>query len=170
MLFTPPYTFDLSCDLVTWLLGLWTWQSTGLCTQPRCICVWNFVKLCQSINGKNVTIAFKHEYRRHTLMSGCDVIIEAMNIKNTFYVLICDVLSISYVKMKLSQIIKNLQNGRHFEVRVIFKTGSCTGSWVLHQNRPCHSLSFDILFDVLAQIVTELWLFHNLTYFFYLVT
>ena len=59
-------------------------------------------------------------------MSGCEVIIEAMNIKNTFYVIICDVLSISYVKMKLSQIILNLQNGRHFEVQAIFKSGSCT--------------------------------------------
>ena len=99
-------------------------------------------------------------------MSGCDVIIEAMNIKNTFYVIFCDVLSISYVKMRLSQIIQNLQNGRHFEVRAIFKTGSCTGSRVLHQHRPCHSLDFEILFDVLAQILTELWLFQNLTYFF----
>ena len=127
------------------------------------------MKFCEAMSKhswENVTIAFKHEYRRHTLMSGCDIIIEAMNIKHTFYVIICDVLSISYVKMKLSQIIQTLQNGRHFEVRAIFITGSCTGSWVLHQNRPCHSLYFDILFDVLAQILTELWLFQNLTYFF----
>ena len=65
-----------------------------------------------------MTISFKHEYRRHTLTSRCDVISDAMNIKNTFYVIMCDVLSISYVKMNLSQIFRNFQNGRHFEVQV----------------------------------------------------
>ena len=50
-----------------------------------------------------MTISFKHEYRRHTLTSRCDVISDVMNIKNTFYVIMCDVLSISYVKMNLSQ-------------------------------------------------------------------
>ena len=40
----------------------------------------------------------------------------------------------------------------------------CTENWVLHHDRPCHSLHFDILFDVLAHILTELWLFQNLTY------
>ena len=38
----------------------------------------------------------------------------------------CDVLSISYVKMNLSQIFRNFQNGRHFEVQVRYWTGSCT--------------------------------------------
>ena len=46
-----------------------------------------------------------------------------------------------------------------------FWTGSCTRSWVIYQDRLCHSLNFEILFDVLAQILTELWLFQNLTYF-----
>ena len=59
----------------------------------------------------------------HTLTSCCDVISDVMNIKNTFYVIICDVLSISYVKMNLSQIFWNFQNGRHFEARAIFKPG-----------------------------------------------
>ena len=88
-----------------------------------------------------------------------------MNIKNTFYVIICDVLYISYVKMNLSQIFRNFQNGRHFEARMRFWIGSCTGIWVIHQDRLCHSLHFEILFDVLAQILTELWLFQNVTYF-----
>ena len=105
---------------------------------------------CQSIHGENVTISFKHEYRRHTLTSRCDVISDVMNIKNNFYVIMCDVLSISYVKMNLSQIFRNFQNGRHFEVQVRYWTGSCTGIWVIHQDRLCHSLHFEILFDVLA--------------------
>ena len=124
-----------------------------------------FVKLCQSIHGENVTISFTHEYRRHTLTSRCDVISDVMNIKNTFYVIMCDVLSISYVKMNLSQIFRNFQNGCHFEVNVRYWTGSCTGIWVIHQDMLCHSLHFEILFDVLALILTELWLFQNLTYF-----
>ena len=121
--------------------------------------------LCQSIHGENVTISFKHEYRRRTLTSRCDVISDVMNIKNTYYVIMCDVLSISYVKMNLSQIFRNFQNGRHFEVHVRYWTGSCIGIWVIHQDRLCHSLHFEILFDVLAWILTELWLFQNLTYF-----
>ena len=88
-----------------------------------------------------------------------------MNIKNTFYVIMCDVLSIFYVKMNLSQIFRNFQNDRHFEVHVRYWTGSCIGIWVIHQDKLCHSLHFEILFDVLAWILTELWLFQNLTYF-----
>ena len=85
-----------------------------------------------------------------------------MNIKNTFNAIICDVLCISYVKLNLSQIFRNCH---HFGVRARFKTGSCNRSWVLHQDRPCYSLHFEILFHVLAPILRELWLFQNMTYF-----
>ena len=110
---------------------------------------------------ENVTISFKHWYRRHILTSRCDVISDVINIKSTFWGLISDGLSISNVKMNLSEIFRNLQNGRHFEAWANFQTGI----WVLHQDRTCHSLHFEILFDVLAQILTELWLFQNFTYF-----
>ena len=53
-------------------------------------------------------------------MSRCDVISDVMNTKNTFYVIICDVLSISDVKMNLWEIFRKFQNGRHFEVRARF--------------------------------------------------
>ena len=114
---------------------------------------------------ESVTISFENEYRRHNLTQRCDVISNVMNIKNTFYVIICDVLSISYVKMNLSQIFRNVQNGRHLGVRARFQTGSCNGSWVQYQDRPCYSLHVELLFDVLAQILRELWLSQNLTYF-----
>ena len=45
------------------------------------------MKFCESmsnIHGKNVTISFKHEYRRHTLTSRYDVISDVMNIKKHF--------------------------------------------------------------------------------------
>ena len=67
--------------------------------------------------AENVTISFKHEYRRPTLTSRCDVISDVINIKNIFFGLILDGLSISNIKMNLSKIFRNFQNGRHFEVR-----------------------------------------------------
>ena len=100
---------------------------------------------------------FKHEYRRPTLTSRCDVISDVINIKSTFSGTISDDLSISDVKMNLSKIFRNFQNGRHFEVRAIFQTGSCTATWVLHKDRPCSSISCELLFDVLAKTLTELW-------------
>ena len=106
--------------------------------------------------SENVTISFKHEYRRPTLTSRCDVISDVINIKSTFSGTISDDLSISDVKMNLSKIFRNFQNGRHFEVRAIFQTGSCTETWVLHKDRPCSSLSCELLFDVLAKKLTEL--------------
>ena len=115
--------------------------------------------------AENVTISFKHEYRRPTLMSRCDVISDVINIKINFSGIISDDLSISDAKINLSKIFWNFQNGRHFEVQAIFQTGSCTEFGVLHQDRPCLSLHFELLFDVLAQKLTELWRFQNLTYF-----
>ena len=108
--------------------------------------------------AKNVTISFKHAYRRPNLTPRCDVISDVINIKSTFSGIISDNLSISDAKMNLSKIFQNFQNGRHFEVRAIFHTGSCTGSWVLHQDRPCLSLHFELLFDGVMG-------FQNLTYF-----
>ena len=78
---------------------------------------WSETATCIAVN---VTISFKHEYRRHTFTSLCDVISDVMNIKNTFYAIICDVLCISYVKINLSKIFRNFQIGRHFEVRRTF--------------------------------------------------
>ena len=71
--------------------------------------------------AENVTISFKHEYRRPILTSRCDVISDVINMKSTFGGSILDGLSISNVKMNLSKIFQNFQNGRHFEVRRTFK-------------------------------------------------
>ena len=69
---------------------------------------------------ENVTNSFKHEFIRLTLTSRCDVISDVINIKSTFLGLISDDLSISRVKMNLSEIFRKFQNGCHFEVRAIF--------------------------------------------------
>ena len=71
--------------------------------------------------AENVPISFKHEYRRPILTSRCDVINDVINnIKSTFYGIINDDLSISAVKINLSKIFCNFQNGGHFEVRANF--------------------------------------------------
>ena len=115
--------------------------------------------------AENVTISFKHEYRRPTLTSRCYVISDVINIKNNFSGIISDDFSISDAKINLFKIFRSFQNGRHFEVQAIFQTGSCTEFRDLYQERPCLSLHFEFLFDVLAQKLTELWRFQNLTYF-----
>ena len=80
--------------------------------------------------SENVTISFKHEYRRPTLTSRCDVISDVINIKSTFSGTISDDLSISDVKINLSKIFRNFQNGRHlrsgrsFKPEVVPKLGS----------------------------------------------
>ena len=63
-----------------------------------------------------MTISFQHEYRKHILTSRCDVINDVINIKNIFFWLILDGLFISNIKMNLSKLFRNFQNGRHFEV------------------------------------------------------
>ena len=106
--------------------------------------------------SENVTISFKTEYRRPNLTSGCDVIIDIINIKNTFWRIISDNLSIYDVKMNLSKIFWKFQNGRHFEVMANFYTESWTGMWVTQQDRPSYSLHFELLIDTVAQILMKL--------------
>ena len=79
---------------------------------------WSKTAICIS---ENVTNSFKHEYRRPILTSRCDVISDVINIKSTFLGSISDGLSISNVKMNISKIFRNFQNGRQFEVRRTFK-------------------------------------------------
>ena len=67
--------------------------------------------------AENVTISFKHEYRRPRLTSRSDIVSGVINIKITFSGMISDDLSISIFKLNLSKIFRNLANGRHFDVR-----------------------------------------------------
>ena len=55
-------------------------------------------------------------------MSRCDVISHVINIKNIFWGLILNGLSISNVKMNLSRIFRNSQNILNIEVKRIFKS------------------------------------------------
>ena len=46
-----------------------------------------------------------------------------------------------------------------------FYAGSCTGIWVIQQDRPCYSPDFEFLIDAVTQILTTLWQFQKLSYF-----
>ena len=99
---------------------------------------------------ENVTISFKHEYRRPSLTSRCDVVNDVINIENTFSGIISDDLSIPVVKLNLSKIFRNFSNGRHFDVRASLVTRSPIGSWVQRLESQSNSLHFELLIDVLA--------------------
>ena len=82
-----------------------------------------------------------------------------------FFCIIWDDVFISDVKWKLCLIFWNFQNGRHFEIATNFFTGSYTGSWIYQKDGHEHFGQFELLIDALAQILTEIYQFKNLTYF-----
>ena len=86
-------------------IDVWlVWKSIGLHVLAFCQVGWICVHLLFHL----------------TLTSHCDVISDVINIKSTFLGLISGGLSISDVKMNLSKIFRNFQNGRHFEARANF--------------------------------------------------
>ena len=90
-----------------------------------------------------------------------DVII----MKILLFCTIWDDLFISEVKLKLCLIFQNFQNDRYFELATNFFTGSYTGSWIYQKDSHEHFRHFELLIDALAQILTEICQFQNLTYF-----
>ena len=61
-------------------------------------------------------------------MPRCSVIDDVIIMKNTFWGKTLDDIFKSEVLLKLYFIFQNFQNGRHFELTIIFFTGSDTGS------------------------------------------
>ena len=114
---------------------------------------------------KNVIISFIKEYGGPTLRPPCDVIDDVIIMKILLFGIIWDDLFISEVKLKLSLIFQNFQNGRYFELATNFFTGSYTGSWICQKDGHEHFRHFELLIDALAQILTEIYQFQNLTYF-----
>ena len=85
--------------------------------------------------------------------------------ENIFSCTIWNDLSISDVKLKLHWIFKKNSKWRNFRAGANFFVGSVTGSWAPYQESQEHALHFELLIDVLAQKLTELCQFKNLTYF-----
>ena len=67
--------------------------------------------------------------------------------------------------MKQCLIFRNFQNGRHFEVATNFFAGSNTGGWIYQPDSHQHFRYFELLIDRIAEILTEIYQFQNLTYF-----
>ena len=63
-----------------------------------------------------------------------------------------------YKILKFSKVTKFWGPGELF-------VGGVTGNWLCNIDSQVHYLHFELLIDALAQILTELWWFQNLTYF-----
>ena len=118
--------------------------------------------------AENVTISFKHEYRRHILTSGCDVIGDFIIMK---IILVDDLHTIflyllsnrGYIENR--EIFKHFRKWRKFDIQANFFVISVTGSYLCYLYSQSHFQLFELLIDVLAKKLTELWRFQNLTYF-----
>ena len=75
--------------------------------------------------------------------------------------IIWDDLFISEVKLKLCLIFQNFQNDCHFDLATNF----FTGNWIYQKDSHKHFRHFELLNDALAQRLTEIYGFQNLTYF-----
>ena len=110
---------------------------------------------------KNVIISFIKECRGTTLRPPCNVIDDVIIMKILSFGIIWDDLFIFEVKLKLCLIFQKFQNGHYFELATNF----FTGSWIDQKDSHEHFRHFELLIDALAQILTEIYDFQNLTYF-----
>ena len=103
---------------------------------------------------ENVTISFKHEYRRETLTSRCDVIGDIIIMKiilvDNLHTIFLFLLSNSgYVENW--EIFKKFQNWRKFEVGANFFVISVTESKVCYLDSQSNFLHFELLIDAVAK-------------------
>ena len=118
--------------------------------------------------AENVTISFKHEYRRHILTSRCDVIGDVIIMK---IILVDDLHTIflyllsnrGYIEKR--EIFKIFRKWRKFDVQANFFVISVTRSYICYLDSQSHFQHFELFINVLAKKLTELWRFQNLTYF-----
>ena len=105
--------FDLLCDLVTQLFDLWPTKTTWFCAVVDYMCGQSLVMISQKlrpVSQKMWQFHLNMNIEGRFLTSRCDVISDVINIKNYFWGLILDGLSISNVKMNLFKIFRNFQN------------------------------------------------------------
>ena len=120
---------------------------------------WSQIATCIA---ENVTISFKHEYRRHILTSRCDIIGDVIIMKK---ILVDDLHTIflyllsNWGYIANCEIFKNFQNWRKFEVQANFFVISVTGSELCCLDSQSNYLHFELLIDVVARKLTELWQF-----------
>ena len=112
---------------------------------------------------ENVTISFKHEYRkpiwRHAVTSTTSKVLFLAKFLIIFpYLEMSKWICIKYFEIfKMAAILMSWP---------VLLTGSPSESWVQRLDSQSNSLHFELLIEVLAQILSELRQFKNLTYFF----
>ena len=114
---------------------------------------------CFRVIAKNVTISFKHDYRRPTLSSHCDVISDVI-VMEFIIVDVVDHLSVYDVKSCLYWKLRNFQNKGNLRSKPTFF--SKVSPEVRHVIWLASLMPY-ILIDVLAQILVKLQLFKKLT-------
>ena len=111
---------------------------------------------------KNAVISFIKIYRRPTLRPSYDVIDDVLmtffwhNLGQSFHI---------WGKIETVFDISNFQYGRHFELGHFFSTRSITGSWIYQKDSQEHFRYFELMIDAVAQMLTEIYHFQNVTYF-----
>ena len=118
-----------------------------------------------SVIMKNVVISFIKEYRGPTLKPPCDVIDDVIIMKILFWTKFGTIFS--YLKSDWSCVyyLKIFKMVAILSSRQTFFTGNYTGSWIYQKDSHEHFRYFELLIDALAQILTEVYQFQNLTYF-----
>ena len=110
---------------------------------------------------KNVIISFIKEYRGPTLKPPCDVIDD---------VIIMKILFLAYFGTIFSYLRSNWSCVKYFKIfnlAAILNSRQTffTGSWIYQKDSHAHFRHFELLINALAQILTEIYHFQNLTYF-----
>ena len=117
----------------------------------RCLVIMKNVVISYIKKYRGPTLRWRHRWRHHH--------------ENTFFGIIWDDIFISEVKLKLCLIFQNFQIGRHFELATNFFTGSYTGRRIYQKDSHEHFRHFELLINAVIQILTDIYQFHNLTYF-----
>ena len=119
---------------------------------------------------ESVTISFKREYRsrRRILTSRCDVIddfiiTEIILVDDLHTILLYPLSNWSYIENY--EIFNNFRNWPKFDVMANFFAISVTRRKVCYLDRQSNFLHFELLIDVVAEKMMELWHFQNLTFF-----
>ena len=152
-------------DVINDVMNMYLHKCSHNLTKPMHRKFCDDIFACFLVIVKNVVISFIKEYSGPTLRPPCDVTDDVIIMKILFFGKIWDDLFIFEVRLKLCEIFQNFQNGRHFELATNFFTGNYTGSWIYQKDSHEHFRHFELLIDALAQILTEIYQFQNLTYF-----
>ena len=100
----------------------------------------------------------KQEYREQCSKSHCDIIVVISDKTTSSWVFFSWYFHIWYPNEHIQNILK-FSKWTSFWGPGELLFGNCTGSFLQHRDSPSDSLHFELLTDILAQILTELWKF-----------